>query len=238
MESISTFAKGIGMNAARVMLAVAGLMVVLTGCTNHVVHRERGYENLRQNDPVAAADDFRAAVEVKPSDYRSQYYLGLCLNELGQPIAAQAPLEQALTLRPEDAQWTPKIADALAESYFQQERYEALYGFLENMVQTYHQSTTDYLRQAKYMGLMGDADGQKTALHKAAFFAPLSDESPYVAIADFYLGVNDIENAVQAYKYAYFVNPSSEDVKNALRGLGIVPGPTIADAPPKPELAR
>lgn len=218
--------------------ALVLLVALLTsvGCTNHVVYRERGFDSLKTQDFAAATENFRKAIGKKPSDYLSQYYLGVSLLKQDQPVSAQSPLEQALALRPEDPKWTPRIADSLAESYYQQERYETLYGFLDNMVQTYHQQPRDYLRQAKYLGLLGDADGQKTALQKAAYFAPLGDASPYVAIANFYLNVNDVPNAIQALRYGYYVEPANETVKNGLRGLGVVPGPTIADAPPKPVL--
>ncbi len=215
-------------------LAVATLAGV--GCTNHVVHRERGYDDYRQQDFAAAADDFQKAVTAKPSDYQAQYYLGVTQLKLDQPVAAQMALEQALALRSEDPAWRPRIADALAEAYYQQERVETLYAFLDNMVQTYHQQTVDYLRQAKYLGLMGDADGQKAALEKAAYFAGPEDETPYLALADFFLLFNDVPGAVAALKHAYYVAPKSEEVKDRLRGLGVVPGPTIAVAPPKPAL--
>jgi len=210
--------------------------IALTGCKNNVVYRELGYESFRQKDFTTAAEQFQTAVEKKPSDYRSQYYLGATMLELDKPIPAQTPLEQALALRSDDPQWTPRIADALADTYYRQERYETLYGFLDNMIQTYNQQPRDFLRQAKYFGLLGDADGQKTSLQKAAFFAPVDDPTPYLAIADFYESVNDIPNTIQALRFAYYVAPENDTVKDRLRGLGIVPGPTIADAPPKPEL--
>lgn len=206
------------------------------GCTNNVVYRERGYADYRDQDFAAAAEDFQKAVEKDPSDFKSQYYLAVSYLQMDQPIPAQTPLEQAMVLAPDDPEWTPKIADALAETYYQQDRLEALYGFLDNMIQTYHQQPRDFLRKAAYLAKLGDADGQKTALQKAAYFAPAGDASPYLAIADFYLAVNDVPNAIQALKFAYYVQPSNVVVKDRLRGLGIVPGPTIADAPPKPEL--
>jgi tetratricopeptide (TPR) repeat protein len=212
------------------------LAVSLAGCTNHVVHRERGFEDYRQGDWAAAAEDFRKAVDVKPADHQSQYYLGAALLKQGLAVQAQTPLEQALAVRTEDPQWTPRIADLLAETYYQQEQYEKLYAFLDDMIATYQQDTYDFLRKAKYLGLMGDADGQQTALRKAAFFAPEGDAGPYLAIADFYESVNDIDNTLQALRYGYYVDPDNEDVKDRLRGLGVIPGPTIADAPPKPEL--
>lgn len=215
---------------------LAGSVLLGVGCENNVVFRERGYDHYRSQDYAAAAEDFQTAVDKKPADFMAQYYLGLSMLRQGRPVPAQVPLEQALALAPDDPTWTPKIADAVAESYYQQERYETLYGFLDNMIQTYHQQPVDFLRKARYLEKLGDADGQKAALQKAAYFAPANDASPYLAIADFYLAVNDVPNAIQALKYGYYVDPDSDEVKNGLRGLGIVPGPTIADAPPKPEL--
>ncbi|MBB6430687.1 tetratricopeptide (TPR) repeat protein [Algisphaera agarilytica] len=223
------------LKTAVLTLGLVGV-VALTGCKNNVVYRELGYDSYRERDYITAAEHFQAAVDKKPSDYRSQYYLGVTMLQLDKPIPAQTPLEQALALRPDDPEWTPRIADSLAEAYFQQERYETLYGFLDNMIQNYNQSSVDFLRKAKYMGLLGDADGQKTALQKAAYFAPEGDTTPYLAIADFYISVNDTPNAIQALRYGYYVDSTSDEVKDRLRGLGIVPGPTIADAPPKPEL--
>ena len=223
------------LKTAAITLGLLGTLA-LTGCKNNVVYRELGYESYRQQDFSTAAEQFQAAVDKKPSDYRSQYYLGVSMLQLDKPIPAQTPLEQALELRPDDPEWTPRIADSLAETYYRQERYETLYGFLDNMIQTYNQSSVDFLRKAKYLGLLGDADGQKTALQKAAFFAPEGDTAPYLAIADFYESVNDTPNAIQALRFAYHVDSENDLVKDRLRGLGIVPGPTIADAPPKPEL--
>ncbi|MEM7626209.1 MAG: hypothetical protein AAF333_11490 [Planctomycetota bacterium] len=225
------------MHTTRLTL-IALLLALLAGvgCKNHVVYRERGFDDFKADDFAAAAENFRLAIDKKPSDFQSQYYLGLSLLEEDQPVSAQAPLEQALALRPDDPKWTPRIIDALAESYYEQERYETLYAFLDDTIATYRQQSYDFLRKAKYLGLLGDADGQKTALEKAGYFAPAGDAGPYLALADFYLGVNDVPNAIQALRYGYHEEPANERVKNALRGLGVVPGPTIADAPPKPVL--
>jgi tetratricopeptide (TPR) repeat protein len=217
---------------------LAAICLFMTGCVTNVTLREQGFEDLRNDDYASAVEDFQAAVDKKPSDYQSQYYLGLSYLRLDEPIKAQTPLEQALALRPEDPQWTPKIADALAESYLNQGRTETLYGFLDSMVQANGQQTRDFLRQAEFLGRAGDADGQKLALQKAAYFAPMGDAEPYLKIADFYQEVDDFDNTVQALKYAYYVNPELEETKDRLRGLGIVPGPTISDAPPKPEIMQ
>ncbi|MEM1109816.1 MAG: hypothetical protein AAGH99_14115 [Planctomycetota bacterium] len=223
------------LRTAAVALGLVGSLA-LVGCKNNVVFREMGYDSYRQQDFVTAAEHFQVAVDKKPSDYRSQYYLGVSLLQLDKPIPAQTPLEQALALRPDDPSWTARIADSLAESYYRQERFETLYGFLDDQIATYNQASGDFLRKAKYLGLVGDADGQKTALQKAAFFALDGDTKPYLAIADFYESFNDTPNAIQALRFALYEDGDDEVVKDRLRGLGIVPGPTVAEAPPKPEI--
>ncbi|MEM9883407.1 MAG: tetratricopeptide repeat protein [Planctomycetota bacterium] len=218
-------------------LLLTGLLLG-AGCKNHVVFREQGFDKYRQQDFAGAAEDFRTAVDMKPGDYRSQYYLGVSLLQQDQFVAAQTPLEQALILRPDDPDWTPRIADAIAESYYGQERTEALYAFLDEKIAENNQQTRDYLRKAEFLGRLGDADGQREALSKAAFFAPPGDAEPYIALADFYVSVNDVPRAIGSLRQGYFVNPESDEVKDRLRGLGVVPGPTIADPPPKPAIVE
>ena len=219
-------------------LSHAGLLVGLTlaGCETNVSHRADGLGSMRGGETATAIEHFQKAIEARSTDYQSQYWLGANLLKANDPLRAQAPLEQALALRPGDPDWTPRIADALADSYYRQGQVEKLYDFLENMVTTYQQQTGDYMRQAKFMGLVGDSDGQKLALEKAAFFAPAGDIGPYLAQADFYEAVNDVPSAIESLGYAYHTDPSAEVVKNRLRGLGIIPGPTVGKVPDKPAL--
>ena len=216
---------------------IAGLCLLATlsqaGCKSYVGYREDGWSAYRQEDYAGAAENFAEATQRKPSDYLSQYYLGVSLLKLDQAVQAMTPLEQALMLAPENPQWTPQIADGVAESYYQQGRVEKLYAFLDQMIIDYNQQSYDFLRQAKYLGLMGDADGQKLALTKAGQFAPMGDATPYLAQAEFYLSFNDVPAALQALRYGYYVDPTNESVQDQLRGQGIVPGPTQAEEPPK-----
>ena len=214
----------------------AGLLAAvlpLTGCKTAVSYRAEGFRAMQEGDKVKAVEKFEKSVEARSTDFQAQYWLGVNLLQTGEPIRAQAPLEQALALRPDDPVWRPRIADAVAESYLQQGLTEKLYGFLDNQIVTYGQQTPDFMRKAKYLGKIGDSDGQRRALEKAGYFAPKGDLTPYLALADFYAAVNDVPNEVQALKYAYFTDPSADVVKNRLRGLGIIPGPTVSAEPPK-----
>ena len=218
-------------------IATLTLMAALgaAGCANYVSYRADGFKHMEAGDTAAAVESFGQSVEARPTDFQAHYWLGVNLLKEGDAISAQAPLEQALALRPNDPEWRPRIADALADSYYQQGpgQVEKLYTFLDNMVVTYGFQTVDFTRKARFLGQLGDGDGQKLALDKAAYFAPEGDVAPYLALADFYQGFNNVPAEIQALKYAYHTDPGSELVKNRLRGLGIIPGPTVSDAPPK-----
>ncbi len=218
---------------AHAALLAGGMLV---GCESSVSQRSEGISSMRQGDTAAAIEHFQAAVEARGTDFRAQYWLGVNLLTADEPLRAQVPLEQALALRPADPAWTPRIADALADSYYRQSQTQTLYDFLDNMVKTHGQQSRDFMRQAKFMGLVGDSDGQKLALDKAGFFAVKGDIRPYLAQADFYEAVNDVPAAVEALSFAYYEDSTAEVVKDRLRGLGIIPGPTVAKAPKKADV--
>lgn len=215
-----------------VALAVA-LLVGAGGCMNHVVYREKGVEALNRNDPAGAQVYLRSAVEKKPTDWRSQYLLGLSLLKSGRAAEAQIPLEQALQLKPQGEE-APEVIDALAESLFQQKRYEPLANFLAE-VAGYYNTPRDFMRQGRYLEKTGDPDGAIVAYGKAGLFAPPTDPEPYIAMADLYDALGDVPKAVQALKWAYHADPYNANLPDRFRRHGLVPGPTMAEAPPKAE---
>ncbi len=169
-----------------------------------------------------------------PNDVEAQYRLGQTYLKLNEPRKAQIALEEALALSIEDREMRPQILDLMAESLYQQERYDRLYGFLQRAVESYG-TTADYLRQGAYLQKMGDIDAAEAAYRKAAYFAKPGDVKPYLALAAFYDRINDPTKALQALRWAYYVNPQSPEVSDRLRDHGEVPGPTIAERPPQPE---
>lgn len=225
----------------RRVLTTAVLCVSLlaaVGCETTTMMREKGVDALRADNLELAEHHFARAAQREPEDYLSQYYLGMVHLRKNENLKAQLALERALTLRPETSEmYTGRILDMLAEAMFRQGRYDSLHTFLERSASYYH-GTGDYLRQAKYLVKTGDIDSAKVAFRKAAFFAAKDDPTPYIAIADFYAGLNDVPNAVAALRYAYYVSPTNPEVAAGLRKYGIVPGPTVAVEPPKPELLR
>jgi len=213
------------------------LLLITTGCQTAVDLRHDAVLAMNRGQNDLALQKMTRAVEKDPSSARNQFQLGRANLALDRNIQAQYALEQAYALSPNDPELTPDILDHLAEALFRQDRYENLFAFLGKHVEGIA-TTRDYLRQAKYMAKAGDPDAARLAFSKAAYFADKSDTEPYIAIADFYTSIGDQPNAVTALRYANYVDPGNLDVAERLRRFGIVPGPTITKAPPKPELLR
>ncbi|MFA9477620.1 tetratricopeptide repeat protein [Phycisphaerales bacterium AB-hyl4] len=221
--------------AAAVLLLPVVLMS--TGCETQSMIREKGEVAYYGGNYAQARAEYARAVDNQPSDYRAHYHLGLSYLELDQPGRAQRSFEQALTLRGRDPEWRPRILDGLAEALYRQDRLERLQAMLEDAVREGN-TTHDRLRQADYLMKIGDPDGARNAYRTAAYFAEGRDPRPYVAVADFYEQINDEMNAVRALRWAYYVDHGNPEIAERLRGYGIVPGPTVAEAPPKPEMLR
>lgn len=169
-------------------------------------------------------------VDEDNTDWEALYYLGLVRLKQGKPLEAQLLLEQAYSLR-QELSGTQDILDALAESLYQQERFDNLSVMLDDATERYG-TVNDYVRQGKYLGLSGDPDGAKLAFDKAAEFAGKDDPTPYVAAADFYESINNIPAAVENLRKAHAIVPHNLTIRDRLRKHGVIPGPT-AEIQPK-----
>lgn len=237
MSTLSrTIQGGIGRAVCTGVLAAA-LLASLVGCETNIRLREKGQLAAGRGDYEQARAYFEKAAQRKPTDALAHYELGKTWLELDAPLKAQASLERALVLEPANPDLTPHLLDLIAESIYRQGDYDALHNFFERTSGAYH-TARDYLRQARYMVKVGDLDAAAQAYRKAAYYAPPGDASPYLAVADFYESVNDTPNAVAALRYAYYVDPQSQEIADRLRRHGVVPGPTVGEAPPKPQMLR
>lgn len=197
--------------------------------------RELGLEAFRNGDYGEARYRFNQALEAKPDDFRQNYWLGRVELAQGNPLAAQRQFEYAWTVRGDDPQWTPKILDGIAESLYQQDRYDALHSFLAETTDRY--GTTDsYLREAAYLVKTGDPDAAQVAYRKAARLSGQDDPAVYIAVAEFYESVNNVPEAVKSLRYAYYLDPENEQVAEKFRQFGLVPGPTLKLEPPRPQM--
>jgi tetratricopeptide (TPR) repeat protein len=211
-------------------LALGGL----GGCTTlpNDVLRQYAADDIRQNDMTgdkAALDQahkyLAQAVEQEPTDAWAQYMLGQVDLRLKNPLAAESCFEQALVNRMGTLS-EPPILDGIAQSLLDQGDKSRLAAFL---IQQAHDRPTveGYLRQAKFLARMGDADGAALAFKKAARIAAKSDPTPYLAAAKYYGSIGDKADQVLALRRAYTADHDSTEVLVQLHLAELEPGPAL-----------
>ncbi|MHC5024655.1 MAG: tetratricopeptide repeat protein [Planctomycetota bacterium] len=213
---------------AFLLLAAA---VSLGGCsTTH--HRptdiirasaDRSYE---QSDYESAASDYAQIIARYPGDWEAQYRFGLCQLELGDPSAARRALEIAHTRRPRN----DDVTDALAEAIYRTGEEDQLFAFLRERAES-TQGVPAYLRLAKYAMKISDHDSAKRAYDTAIRLDGGRTVEPYLMAAEFAEEIGHRDLALYRLRQAYGIDPYDERVKDELRAMGEVPGPTIALPP-------
>jgi tetratricopeptide (TPR) repeat protein len=211
-----------------VAAALAALLIT-TGCSNQrslPILREQGNEAYDEGDLVKARDDFTEYVDRKPYDARARYDLGRTFLALGQPSDAAKQLWVAHDVDPDRELYL----DALAEAKLLAGQNEELVVLLRTIARD-RGRIGDYIRLGEYTARMGDPDEAITALLTAAELDRGQSVEPQMALARFYVGVQDTEAAIRRARMALWIDPLNDDAKVFLRGLGEVPGPSIALKP-------
>ena len=109
------------------------------------------------------------SAEKNGADVASHYWWATSLINAGRFDDAQFPLEQALTLAPDDETWTPKILDRLASVYEVAGRpREAQPALLDQAIADGNQNPRDFERKGFYLIRIGDYDNAEVALLKNA----------------------------------------------------------------------
>ena len=130
--------------------------------------------------------------------------------------------------------WTPKILEALAIALYKQpDKRQQLFTFLERQADA-TPTTPQFLRQARYLAMAGEADNANVAYIKAMQFAGDSSPQPFIEAARFYVARRDNDSALTALQYANYVDPGNAEVYALFRQIGVVPGPSQQVPPPDP----
>ncbi len=213
------------------LLVILSLVVCVTvGCaTPNYALRDKAHVSSFHGDQVSAEKYLVQAIKQDPTDWEAQYMLGGLVMEQGRLVEAEGHLERAWSLRDRHAE-TSDILDRLAEAIYRQDEQATLFSLLKRAAEEY-KTTYDYVRQAWYLGKVGDVDNARLALRKAYEFAEVGDPLPHTAAADFYESMGDEDEAILSLRRALWVAPRDRKVAERLRGYGIVPGPTIALRP-------
>lgn len=204
------------------------------GLYNPPVEKFKAGQAIDRGDFGEAQTRLLYVLDNDPSDWEAHYLLGKAYLGQGRPLEAQSELEQALAAQDRSETNTPKLLDAIAEAMLKQENYAELYAFLDAQISRY-EGWEDYTRKARFLVKAGDIDNAAVAYQQAAFFSRNETADIYVELADFYEGIGDHDKALQALKWAYYIDDERPDLPGRFRSLGVVPGPTLKEAPPQPE---
>src|SRR2546421_5069137 len=165
--------------AMRVALAslLVSLSFISAGCTEALTYanksREEGIKLYDQRYYADAAGAFRNSIRQDPRDYRSQYYLGLCYDELKQHHQAFAQYRTSLDVITQlgpvlaDQNFRQQVLDAYGASVAHHDENESEVTALTRRAQG---STTgeEWFILAKAFRLRGDADRAIDAYTRAA----------------------------------------------------------------------
>jgi tetratricopeptide (TPR) repeat protein len=190
-----------------------------------MVRADANYHYFR-GEYAAAQPFYQEVVERRAADAEAHYELGRNLLALGRASEAREQMILAYNLEPENEAYFEGMADA----YLAAGDEEALFNALEHQIRD-RGGVQDYLRFGQYAQKLGQVDEAERALLGAAEIDAGQTPEPQLALADLYRAVGDRENEVRRLRMALWFDPTDAELKERLRALGQVPGPTFVLEP-------
>jgi tetratricopeptide (TPR) repeat protein len=217
--------------------------VMLGGCGEIITYskqsRAKGEQYLQANQQEEAIGAFRDAVRQNPRDYESYYQLGVLYDQQKQYADAIGSFKTSLDVQNvteegrDDVSFKLKTIDAFAKTLARADARDVEINAMETRAA---QSTTGdvHFVLARVYVERGDADSAMSAYAKAAQKSP---ELFYIAKEQglFLERLSVKPDAIAALTHAYQLDDKDVDVMQALRRLGVVPGPALKD---EKDLAR
>jgi len=213
-------------------LCVAGLIV---GCADAITtsrdSNDKAMQLYNEGNYTDACGAFRYAARQNPRSYQSYYMMGNCYEQLGQHAQAiqvyRTSLDvQNVTLegqydKPQRVKTLTALGNAIAKSDARDTETNAVVAKARST-----QSPEEYLLLAKVYEFRGDADSAIEAYDHAAILAPQN----FDVMKEYGLYLEKLGQAPKAeapLRRAYALNMNDPQVNDALRRIGVVPGPSI-----------
>jgi tetratricopeptide (TPR) repeat protein len=212
----------------------------VSGCADVVTYandsRRDGLKNMRDGNVVDAAGSFRNAVRQDPRDYQSYYYLGQCYDQMGSQMQAAQAYRSGLDVMNitiegrEDKTFRLHIINGLAGALAK----GGTRTFDDQSVAGKSKPGEQKFIVAKVYRNLGDADNALANYQQASFLEP-NDAAIAKEYGLYLVQTGQTEQAKPVLKRAYAMNTKDTEVVDALRRIGVTPGPSLKD---KQELVK
>lgn len=228
------------------LLAVLAGACVLAGCAEPLTYsRDFKRQGLRQynlGDYADSAGSFKAAAKQDPTDYQTQYYLGVACEKTGDYQTAVEAYRLCLKLRPQmpagraDIAMREKVLSRLAGLIGRGDFAEPEINSISQEAAA-EQSPDDYRLLARVFALRGDADSAVESYRHALSFAD-GDFLLTKEYAFYLLKLDQTAEGTRMLRKAWELNSSDRQVAQTLRDLGVtdaqlvVSSTKLEDEPP------
>jgi Tfp pilus assembly protein PilF len=202
---------------------------LLGGCADVVTFsqdfKREGLRQYNRGEFVDAAGSFKAAAKQDPTDYQTQYYLGLSYEKIGDFHSAVEAYKLCLALRPAmpagraDVPMRERVTSRLAALIAHADFAEAEINSIQAKADAEH-SPDDYRLLARIFALRGDADSAVDNYRRAVSYA--QDDFVLTKEYAFYLlKINQTAEGTRVLKIAWQLYPNDRQVVQTLRELGV-----------------
>ncbi len=222
-------------------VGICGLSLGLAGCGSEFItysaeSRQKGIELYNNGSYADAAGSFTNAIRQDPRDYQSHYYLGRSYESLNQQHQAVQAYRTALNVMQqslvgqEDVAFRQKVLAGIASAAAKGNSPDINRAALGNAAQP---TAEDHFILAKIYRIHGDADSSLDEYGKS--YQADSNNLPVAKEYGLYVAqLGQSQRAAAILSRAYALNkkagrPDDPEVVAALRTVGVVPGPSLAD---------
>lgn len=216
--------------AAFAWIGIAVFAAAVGGCASkrpiHVV-QQSGDRNFAKGDYGAALKDYLEYVDRRPGNGEVRHNLARTLLATNQPSKGVEHAWMAY----DDSPQNETYIETLCECLFRAGKTEELHKLVRDHADS-RGRVTDYLRLGRFTYRMGDPDGAELAFLTAAKIDRGRTVPPQMALSSFYSDIGDKLAAFERLRMALYLDPNNSEIHNRIRGLGEIPGPTLA-LPPK-----
>ena len=232
---MNTPTRSLSINAI-VLVALAA--TTLVGCQQELISsnprsRADGVKAFGEGSYADAAGSFRAAIRSDPRDYKSQFYLGQCYEQLQQNQLAIQAYKASVDAQPrtlvgqEDEAQRIQTLEAMASLIARADVNDAETNIIEQRARE-GRKARDYVLLAKIHQGRGDADSAIDAYNQAY----LIDAKDFFVVKEYGLYLEKVgqnRKAEQTLRKAYTLKANDVEVNEALRRLNVIPGPGLKD---------